>query len=89
MINNLLSLDNLKRNEVSEKISNTFKYLSDKVKELPPNDGVKENKILEVAEKILNRQWREGLKILTPSQMLSRLLISLPQLNAGNNSEKL
>ena len=56
MINNLLSLDNLKRNEVSEKISNTFKYLSDKVKELPPNDGVKENKILEVAVKILNRQ---------------------------------
>ena len=27
--------------------------------------------------------------MLTPSQMLSRLLISLAQLKAGNNSEKL
>ena len=35
-----------------------------------------------------NRQGK-GLKILTPNQMLSRLPISLAQLNAGNNSEKL
>ena len=31
----------------------------------------------------------KGLKILTPNQMLSRLPISLAQLNGGNNSEKL
>ena len=31
----------------------------------------------------------QGLKNLTPSQMLSRLSISLAQLKAGNNSEKL
>ena len=31
----------------------------------------------------------QGLKILTPNQMLSRLPISLAQLIAGNNSEKL
>ena len=31
----------------------------------------------------------QGLKILTPDQMLSRLPISLAQLKAGNNSEKL
>ena len=30
-----------------------------------------------------------GLKILTPDQMLSRLPITLAQLKAGNNSEKL
>ena len=38
-----------------------------------------------------NRQNQEGqgLKILTPQQMLSRLPISLAQLKAGNNSEKL
>ena len=30
-----------------------------------------------------------GLKILTPDQMLSRWPITLAQLNAGNNSEKL
>ena len=33
-------------------------------------------------------QEGQGLKILTPQQMLSRLLISLAQLEAGNNSEK-
>ena len=31
-------------------------------------------------------QQRQGLKILTPSQTLSRLPISLAQLKAGNNS---
>ena len=36
-----------------------------------------------------NRQQQgQGLKILTPNQMLSRLPISLPQLNIGSNSEK-
>ena len=36
-----------------------------------------------------NRQQQgQGLKILTPNQMLSRLPISLPQLNTGSNSEK-
>ena len=30
-----------------------------------------------------------GLKILTPDQMLSRLSITLAQLKAGNNSQKL
>ena len=34
-------------------------------------------------------QLGQGLKILTLSQMLSRLPISLAQLKAGNNSEKL
>ena len=36
-----------------------------------------------------NRKQKDvGLKILTPSQMLNRLLISLAKLEAGNNSEK-
>ena len=34
-------------------------------------------------------QQGKGIKILTPNQMLSRLPISLAQLKAGNNSEKL
>ena len=50
-------------------------------------------KIVSIVEKILefNRQNQEGkrLKILTPDQVLSRLLISLAQLKAENNSEKL
>ena len=40
------------------------------------------------AEKRKNQKG-EGLKILTPNQMLSRLPISLAQLKAGNYSEKL
>ena len=41
--------------------------------------------------KILNRPIKtgHGLKILTPTQMLSRLPITLAQLKSGNNSEKL
>ena len=39
----------------------------------------------------MRRQFLEGqgLKILIPKQMLSRLPITLAQLKAGNNSEKL
>ena len=51
------------------------------------------DKILKVVKEILDfnkqNQIRKGLKILTPDQMLSRLPITLAQLNAGNNSEKL
>ena len=50
------------------------------------------NEIVNIVENILefNRQQSgQGLKILTPSQMLSRLPISLAPLNTGNNSEKL
>ena len=42
----------------------------------------------ESGEQIRNQQG-QGLKILTPNQMLSRLPIVLAQLNAENNSEKL
>ena len=46
------------------------------------------NKILDFNKEI-QKQQGSGLKILTPNQMLSRLPISLAQLKAGNNSEKL
>ena len=49
--------------------------------------------IVEIVEEILKfneqNQQGEGIKILTPNQMLSRLPITLAQLKAGNNSEKL
>ena len=49
--------------------------------------------LLNVVECILyfnqQNQSGQGLKILTPNQMPSRLPISLAQLKAGNNSEKL
>ena len=53
----------------------------------------KSDKIVEIVDEILNfnkqKQEGEGIKILTPSQMLSTLKISLAQLEAANNSEKL
>ena len=53
----------------------------------------KPSEIIVVVEKILEfnkqNQSGQGLKILTPDQMLSRLPITLAQLKAGNNSQKL
>ena len=66
------------------------------IKKVP--EGAEKNekkKMLNIVSKILDfslnerNQQGEGLKILTPSQMPSRLPISLAQLNAGNNLEKL
>ena len=58
-------------------------------------ENEKSNQILETVNEILDfnkeiqKQRGLGLKILTPKQMLSRLPITLAQLKAGNNSEKL
>ena len=43
----------------------------------------------EILESNRKKQSKGGLKILTPNQMLSRLPITLAQLKAANNSEKL
>ena len=63
---------------------------------MPEDDLLKteENKkIIDIVEKILElnseKQLVLGLKILRPKQMLSKLPITLAQLKAGNNSEKL
>ena len=63
---------------------------------MPENNTfvIEENeKIINIVENILHfnqlEQQDSSLKILTPNQMLHRLLISLAQLKAGNNSEKL
>ena len=62
----------------------------------PKDDAFKieENeKIVDIVERILYfnqlNQSGQGLKILIPTQMISRLPISLAQLKSGNNSEKL
>ena len=44
---------------------------------------------LENEESVAQRQKGQGLKVLTPKQMIIRLPILLAQLKAGNNSEKL
>ena len=69
--------------------------LKNKIKEMSEDEKQieKPDKILKTVDKILefNEQNQSGkcLKILTPNQMLSRSPITLAQLKAGNNSEKL
>ena len=57
------------------------------------NEIININNMQEIIKNILEfnklNQSEKGFKILTPNQILSRLPISLAQLNAGNNSEKL
>ena len=61
MLDNLLSLDNHKRNQVAEIINNNFKYLFDKGKEMPLNEKAEENKISKIVKMILefNRQQQD------------------------------
>ena len=47
------------------------------------------NSVDRIFNDAINKQHRQGLKILTPQQMITRLPILLAQLKAGNNSQKL
>ena len=74
-----------------------IKKVLDRIKKAPENKKSKiekNEKVINIVDNILyfnqlEQQKGEGLKILTPNQMHSRLPITLAQLNAGNNSEKL
>ena len=83
-----------KNNKLVNVINSQLSDLKNEMENL--GEGEKEtekpNELIDVVEKILEfnkqNQIGEGVKILTPDQMLSRLPISLAQLKAGNNSEK-
>ena len=72
-------------NRMKEVIKNVSKNRKFKIEE--------NEKTINIVERVLyfNQldQSGQGLKILTPNQMPSRLPISLAHLKAGNNSEKL
>ena len=76
-------------------INSGSKDLKEEIKKMSVEEKEIENPelIVEIFEEILKfneqNQQRKGIKILTPNQMFSRLPISLAQLQAGNNSEKL
>ena len=87
--------DEINKNMV-ESINKNLNKMKKIIKNVPENKTFKieENKkIIDIVERILElnseKQLGLGLKILTPNQMLSRLPITLAQLKAGNNSEKL
>ena len=77
-------------------IKTNLTNLMEELKKRPTRNAIRiknRNKMVEIVNCILYfnhlNQERPRLKTLTPSQMFSRLPISLAQLNAGNNSEKL
>ena len=89
------SINNPEKNKIQVGLINDgLKDLKEEIKLMSEQEKETENpnEIVNLVENILefNRQQQgQGLKILTPSQMLSRLPNSLAQLKAGNNSEKL
>ena len=87
--------DKEKNNELVNMINSGLKDLEEEIKKMSEEEKriADPELIVEIVEKILkfNKQNQEGqgLKILTPNQMLSRLPIYLAQLKTGNNSKKL
>ena len=87
--------DKKENNNLVKEIKNSWSNLKDGIEKMFEDEKEIEqpDKVLEMVKEILdfNKQNQEvsGLKILTPDQMLNRLPITLAQLNAGNNSEKL
>ena len=87
--------DKEKNHELVNIINSGIKDLKKENKKMSKEERKieKPDNIVKIVKKIIkfNKQKQEGqgIKILTPNQMLSRLPISLAQLQAGNNSNKL
>ena len=83
------------KNQLVNLINSGLKDLKEQIKKMSKVeiDIEKRDKIVNIVEKILKfneqNQQGQGIKILTPNQMLNRLSIALAQLQAGNNSNKL
>ena len=90
------SQNNAEKNKIQAKlIKSVLRDFKEEIEGMgeEEKDMEKLNEIVDIGEKILEfnnqNQQGQGLKILTPDQMLTRLPISLAQLKAGNNPEKL
>ena len=88
--------DKEENNKLVNIINSGLKDLEEEIKKMSEEEKRIEDPelIVEIVEKILkfnkqNQQKGQGIKILTPNQMLNRLPIALAQLKAGNNSNKL
>ena len=87
--------DRAKNNKLVSVIICRLEGLKKKIREMSEEEREieKPDKIVKIVKKILKfnkeKQKGQGLKVLTPSQICSRLPISLAQLKAGNNPEKL
>ena len=88
--------DTEKNNKLVNLINSGLKDLKEEIKKMSEVEIENEDPelIVKIVEKILkfnkqNQQKGQGIKILTPNQMLNRLPIALAQLQTGNNSKKL
>ena len=87
--------DKEKNNELVNVINSGLEDLKEEIEKMSKEEKEIEDpeSIVKIVEKIVKfnnqKQEGQGIKILTPNQMLSRLPISLAQLEAGNNSNKL
>ena len=83
-----------KNNKLVNMINSELKDLKEENKKmLEKEKEIKDpESIVEIVDEIFKfneqNQQGQGIKILTPNQMLNRLPISLVQLQVGNNSEK-
>ena len=98
MYKNVNATTDIEENKIKvNKIKSNLADLVMKIKNNPTNNTKKirnRNTMVEIVELILkfNQLEQEGSSLKTkqtPKQMLSRLRISLAQLKAGNNSEKI
>ena len=81
-----------KRNkDLVKSINEKLTEMKNIIKNVPKDNPLKTEENKKITDIVLNseKQIGLGLKILTPNQMLGRLPITLTQLKAGNNSEKL
>ena len=87
--------DKEKNNELVNIVDSGLKDFIKENKKISEEERIteKSDKIIKTVKKILKfnkrKQEGQGIKILTPNQMVSRLPISLAQLEAGNSSNKL
>ena len=97
LVKQLYETKNKKENyKLVNVIKSELSDLKNEIKEMPEDkiENEKPDKVLQFVKEILDfnkeiqNQPAQGLKILTPNQMLSGLPITLAQLKAGNNSEK-
>ena len=95
MLKPLNDIKDMEKNNKVNAINSELKDLKEEIKEMSQEQREieKPDNIVKIVEDIIKfiKQTQQGkdLKILTPSQMLSRLPITLAQLKAENNSEKL
>ena len=84
----LKRLENDIKNMSEDEVKNRrLNYLKDLVETIVNASQKKKDEKTE--ESAAQRQQAQGLQILTPKQMITRLPILLAQLKAGNNSQKL